>query len=54
MTSLEEMWLYSVRAWCSDIHTYFQPVLSASSTRAASFISARCSDSGSCAPGPGT
>src|SRR5262245_27222892 len=23
-TSLAEVWLYSVSAWCSDTHTYFQ------------------------------
>ncbi len=53
-TSLADMWLYSVSAWCSLIHTYFQPWRSAHSTRSASFSSARCSASESWACGPGT
>src|SRR5438876_11136993 len=53
-TSLAEMWLYSASAWCSDTHTYFQPVRSATSTRSASLSNAACSAAVSWAFGPGT
>jgi hypothetical protein len=31
-TSLDDVWLYSVSAWCSDTHTYFQLFWSAQVT----------------------
>ena len=52
-TSLEEQWLYSVRQWCSENHTYFQLVRSASPISSTSRMNISRSRSGSCASGPG-
>ena len=47
------MWLYSVSAWCSPNHAYFQLCLSAKIVYSTSRISAVCSEQGSWAAGPG-
>ena len=52
-TSLEEVWEYSARPWCSLTHTYFQLCRSAVTTSSTSFMSARCSPSVVWAAGPG-
>ena len=54
ITSLDDRWLYSVSAWCSENQAYFQFVRSASTTSSTSRRKASCSRSVSCAPGPGT
>src|SRR4051794_12617046 len=52
-TSGADMWLYSVRAWCSPNQAYFQLCLSAWMTNPASRINCSCSLAGSWAAGPG-
>ena len=48
-----DMWLYSVSPWCSPNQAYFQLWRSPSTAYSASRMSIRCSESGSCAAGPG-
>ncbi|GIT46202.1 MAG: hypothetical protein Ct9H300mP12_07870 [Acidimicrobiales bacterium] len=48
-----DMWLYSVRPWCSPNQTYFQLCLSARMAYSASRRSSVCSLSLSWAAGPG-
>ena len=48
-----DMWLYSTKPWCSPYHMYFQLFLSAITAYSDSLISSVCSDSVSCAAGPG-
>ena len=42
-TSLAEMWLYSVRKWCSVTHTYFQLLRSPTSATRTSSMRRSCS-----------
>ena len=48
-----DMWLYSTKPWCSPYHMYFQLFLSAITAYSDSLMSSVCSDSVSCAAGPG-
>ena len=52
-TSGADMWLYSVRAWCSPNHAYFQLLRSAATVYSISRMSISCSHAELWAPGPG-